>query len=118
MSCQKAVEEAVFLAVQLILTQTDVREGEAKASLTNALDAVPRQRAVAWLAERDEARAEADRLRAALESIAREYEWSDEPTDWAEHDEPAEYAAANVTAVVNRIALAARAALDAEDGDE
>ena len=66
----------------------------------------------------EDLKAENDRLREALEAIAREYEWSDEPTDWAEHDEPAEYAAAKVTAVVNRIALAARAALDVEDGDE
>ena len=70
MSYQKAVEEAVLLAVQLILTQTDVREGEAKASLIEALDGVPREeyenvRSVANLAGmgREKAEAEADRLR-------------------------------------------------------
>ncbi len=67
--------------------------------------------------ERDAARAEADRLREALRAVADEYEPSDESTDWADHDEAWEYAAANVTAAVNRIALAAWAALDAEEED-
>ena len=58
------VQGAIANAVNAIGDGLDYIEYEdARAVLLDALDAVPRQWADAWLDERDEARAEADRLR-------------------------------------------------------
>ena len=51
MAYQKAVDEAVYCAMQMILAQTDAREDDAKESLIEALGGVPRaehERGVCW----------------------------------------------------------------------
>lgn len=70
---QHTTDDAVHRAIQTLMTQTGVGEDEAKASLMEAVDAVPREHlenalSVANLAGmgREKAEAEASRLRDAI----------------------------------------------------
>lgn len=123
---QLAASGVARSAINSLGDAANLDDREARAALLDALDAVPRQWADAWLGERDEARAEVNRLREALHVVLDEVDllraYSDRlfaceregcPAEGCDDHDP-QYVWGYVGRV-ERAGLHARAVIDPED---